>query len=168
MELDDLPLLENVTLLQVPVSNLIIPSFVPFTVSTGQCCMPPKSLLRKVYHPYKDLVGRCCCESGGWCNNLPCSGWKRLVSWKVQGHGSVDGSSQLGRSCCGTSEEPCNQLGSPCGQHTPTCAPCSGSPELWLVGVGEGGWRGSSIGLGGCIWDGLFWELHSQVDHVVV
>ena len=57
MELDDLPLLENVTPLQVPVPNLIVPGFVPFAVSTGQCCMPLKSLLRKVYHPYKDLVG---------------------------------------------------------------------------------------------------------------
>ena len=57
MELDDLPLLENVTPLQVLVPNLIIPGFVPFAISTSQHCVPPKSLLRKVYHPYKDSVG---------------------------------------------------------------------------------------------------------------
>ena len=57
MELDDLPPLENVTPLQVPVPNLIVPSFVPFAISTSQSCVPLKSLLRKVYHPYKDPVG---------------------------------------------------------------------------------------------------------------
>ena len=112
MELDDLPLLENVTLLQVLISNPFIPSFVPFAVSSGQHCIPPKSLLRKVYHPYKDPVGQCCCEPGGWCTDLPCSGWKRLVPQKVQGCSLTNGSSRSGRSCCGTSEEPCNQLGS--------------------------------------------------------
>ena len=55
MELNDLPLLENITPLLVPVPS--IPGIVPFAVSTGQCCVPPKSLLRKVYHPYKDPVG---------------------------------------------------------------------------------------------------------------
>ena len=45
MELDDLPSLENITLIQVPAPNPIIPRFIPFTVSTGQRCIPPKSLL---------------------------------------------------------------------------------------------------------------------------
>ena len=53
MEINDLPLLENVSLLPAPA----IPSFVPFAISTGQRCVPPKSLLWKVYHPYKDPVG---------------------------------------------------------------------------------------------------------------
>ena len=57
MELDDLPLLENITPLQVLVPNPLIPSFIPFAMSTGQCCVPPKSLLWKVYHPYKEPVG---------------------------------------------------------------------------------------------------------------
>ena len=83
MELDDLPLLENVTPLQVLVPNLIIPGFVPFAVSTGQCCVPPKSLLQKVYHPYKEPVGQCRCEPGGWCTELPCSSRKRLIPQKV-------------------------------------------------------------------------------------
>ena len=74
LEMDNLPLLENTSLLPVPAP--VFPSFVPFTVSTSQRCVPPKSLLRKVYHPYKDPVGRCRCEPGGWCNNLPCSGQK--------------------------------------------------------------------------------------------
>ena len=72
LEMSDLPLLENVTLVLVPAP--VIPGFIPFAVSTGQHCVPPKSLLRKVYHPYKDPVGRCCCEPGGWCHKLPCSG----------------------------------------------------------------------------------------------
>ena len=55
MEMNNLPLLENTSLL--PVLAPVLPSFVPFTVSTGQCCVPPKSLLRKVYHPYQDPVG---------------------------------------------------------------------------------------------------------------
>ena len=55
LELDDLPPLENITLLPVLVPT--ISGFVPFTVSTSQHCVLPKSLLRKVYHPYKDPVG---------------------------------------------------------------------------------------------------------------
>ena len=55
MEMSNLPLLKNVSLL--PVLAPVIPGFVPFAVSTGQHCIPPKSLLRKVYHPYKDPVG---------------------------------------------------------------------------------------------------------------
>ena len=74
LEMNDLPLLENT--LPLPVLAPVFPSFVPFTVSTSQHCVPPKSLLRKVYHPYKDPVGRCCCEPGGWCDDLPCSGRK--------------------------------------------------------------------------------------------
>ena len=79
--MDDLPPAENTSL--VPVLAPVFPGFVPFTVSTGQCCILPKSLVRKVYHPYKDPVGRCCCEPGGWCNNLPCSGRKRRVPRKI-------------------------------------------------------------------------------------
>ena len=55
MEMNDLPLLENISLLPVPAP--MIPGFIPFTMSTGQHCIPPKSLLQKVYHPYKDPVG---------------------------------------------------------------------------------------------------------------
>ena len=163
MELDDLPPLENVTLIWVPVPNPVIPSFIPFAVSIGQHCIPPKSLLRKVSHPYQDPVGWCHCEPGGWCSELPCSSWKRLILWKVQGCGSTNGSLRLGRSCCNTSDKPCDQSGFLYGQRTPTCTLCSGSPELWLVGSREGRRRGSSTGLGGWIRDGLFWGLCSQV-----
>ena len=55
MEIYDMPLLENFSPLLV--SALVIPGFVPFSVSTSQCCIPPKSLLKKVYHPYKDSIG---------------------------------------------------------------------------------------------------------------
>ena len=55
LEMNDLPLVENSSL--VLVLAPVFPGFVPFTVSTGQCCVLPKSLLRKVYHPYKDPVG---------------------------------------------------------------------------------------------------------------
>ena len=55
LEMNDLPPLENTSLLLVPAP--VFPGFVPFAVSTSQCCVPPKSLLRKVYHPYKDPVG---------------------------------------------------------------------------------------------------------------
>ena len=57
MELDNLPLLENVMPLPVLVPNPIIPGFVPFAISTSQHCVPSKSLLRKVYHPYNDPIG---------------------------------------------------------------------------------------------------------------
>ena len=73
MEMSNLPPLENASLLPVPAP--VIPGFVPFAMSTGQNCVPPKSLLRKVWHPYQDSIGQCCCEPGGWCNNLPCAGW---------------------------------------------------------------------------------------------
>ena len=43
MEMNDLPLLENVS--PLPVLAPVIPGFVPFAVSTGQHCVPPKSLL---------------------------------------------------------------------------------------------------------------------------
>ena len=74
LEMDDLPPVENSSLLPVPAP--VFPGFIPFTVSTGQHCVPLKSLLGKTYHPYKDPVGQCHCEPGGWCNDLPCSGWK--------------------------------------------------------------------------------------------
>ena len=54
MEMNDLPL-ENVSLLLVPAP--VVPGFIPFAVSSSQCCVPPKSLLRKVWHPYQDSVG---------------------------------------------------------------------------------------------------------------
>ena len=72
--MDDLPPAENTSPLPVPAP--IFPGIIPFAMSTGQCCVPPKHLVRKVYHPYKDPVGRCRCEPGGWCDNLPCSGRK--------------------------------------------------------------------------------------------
>ena len=55
LKMDNLPPAENTSLLPVPVPVFL--GFVPFTVSTGQHCVPPKSLLSKVYHPYKDSVG---------------------------------------------------------------------------------------------------------------
>ena len=126
--MDNLPPGENTSPLPLPAPMFL--EFVPFAVSTGQRCVPPKSLVRKVYHPYKDPVGRCHCEPGGWCDDLPCSSQKRHVSRKVRGRGSSHGSGQSGRSCCGTSEEPGNYQRSSCSGHTPTCAPCPGSPEL--------------------------------------
>ena len=86
LEMDNLPPVENSSL--VPVPAPVFPGIIPFAVSTGQRCVPPKSLLRKVYHPYKDPVGQCCCKPGGWCNDLPCSGWKQ--------RSSSHGGSQLG------------------------------------------------------------------------
>ena len=74
LEMDDPPSTENSS--PLPVLAPVLPDFIPFSMSTGQHCVPPKSLLRKVYHPYKDPVGQCHCEPGGWCNNLPCSGRK--------------------------------------------------------------------------------------------
>ena len=53
--MNDLPPLENTSPLPIPAPVFL--GFVPFAVSTGQHCVPPKSLLRKVYHPYKDPVG---------------------------------------------------------------------------------------------------------------
>ena len=55
MEIDEMPPLENVSLLPVPAP--VVPGFIPFAVSTSQRCVPPKSLLRKVWHPYQDSVG---------------------------------------------------------------------------------------------------------------
>ena len=92
--MDDLPLVENTSLVPVPVP--VFPGFVPFAVSTGQHCVPPKSLVRKVYHPYKDPVGRCHYEPGGWYDNLPCSGQKRRILHKIRGCGSSHGGSRLG------------------------------------------------------------------------
>ena len=74
LEMNDLPPAENSSLL--PVLAPVFPGIIPFTISTSQRCVLPKSLLRKVYHLYKDPVGRCHCEPGGWCDNLPCSSWK--------------------------------------------------------------------------------------------
>ena len=55
MEMNNLPPLENTSPLLVLAP--VFPSFVPFVISTSQHCVPLKSLLRKVYHPYKDPVG---------------------------------------------------------------------------------------------------------------
>ena len=126
--MDNLPPAENTSPLLVPAP--IFPGIVPFAVSTGQRCVPPKHLVQKVYHPYKDPVGQCCCEPGGWCDDLPCSGRKQRVSRKIRGRGSSHGGSWSGRSCCGSSEEPFDDLKSSCGGRTPTRAPCLGSPEL--------------------------------------
>ena len=126
--MDDLPPAENTSPLPVPAP--IFPGIIPFAVSTGQRCVPPKHLVRKVYHPYKDPVGRCCCQSGGWCDDLPCSGWKRHVSRKIRGCGLLNGGSWLGGSCCGTSEEPVDHQEYSRNGRTPTRAPSSGSPEL--------------------------------------
>ena len=128
LEMDDLPPVENSSLL--PVLAPVFPGFVPFAVSTGQHCVPLKSLVRKVYHPYKDPVGRCRCEPGGWCDNLPCSGRKQHVPCKVRGRGSSHGGSRSGQSCCGSSEEPFDHQKPLCGGRTPTRALCPGSPEL--------------------------------------
>ena len=128
LEMNDLLLAKNSSLL--PVLAPVFLGFVPFAVSTSQCCVPPKSLLRKVYHPYKDPVGRCRCELGGWCNDLPCSSRKQRVPRKIRGRSLSHGGSQSGRSCCGSSEEPFNDQEPSCGGRTPTRAPCLGSPEL--------------------------------------
>ena len=128
LEMDDLPPIKNAS--PVPVPAPVFPGIIPFAMSTGQCCVLPKSLLRKVYHPYKDPVGQCRCEPGGWCDDLPCSSRKRCISHKVRGRSSSHGGSQSGRSCCGSSEEPFDDLKSSCSGHTPTHAPCLGSPEL--------------------------------------
>ena len=79
--MDDLPPAKNTS--PLPVLAPVFPEFVPFAVSTSQCCILPKHLIKKVYHPYKDPVGQCCCEPGGWCNDLPCSGRKRRISRKI-------------------------------------------------------------------------------------
>ena len=81
MEMSDLPPLKNISLLPVPA--LAITSFVPFAVSSGQCCVPPKALLQKVYHPYKDPVGQCHYEPGGWCHKLPCSSQVQRIPRKI-------------------------------------------------------------------------------------
>ena len=128
LEMNDLPPAENSSLL--PVLAPVFLGIIPFTVSTSQHCVLPKSLLRKVYHPYKDPVGQCRCEPGGWCDNLPCSGWKQRVSRKVRGRSSSHGGSWSAQSCCGSSEEPFNNPKSSCGGRTPTHAPCPGSLEL--------------------------------------
>ena len=53
--MDDLPPVGNTSPLLVPAPVFL--EFVPFAVSTGQRCVPPKHLVRKVYHPYNNPVG---------------------------------------------------------------------------------------------------------------
>ena len=108
LEINNLPPVENTSPLPVPAP--VFPGIIPFAISTSQRCVPLKILLRKVYHPYKDPVGQCRCEPGGWCNDLPCSSQKRRVSCQVRGRSSSYGGSQLGQSCCGSSEEPTRSL----------------------------------------------------------
>ena len=55
MEMNDLPLLKNVS--PLPVLAPVVPSFIPFAMSTSQHCIPPKILLRKVLHPYQNSIG---------------------------------------------------------------------------------------------------------------
>ena len=126
--MDDLPPVENTS--PLPVLAPVFLGIIPFAVSISQHCVLPKHLVRKVYHPYKDPVGRCRCQPGGWCDDLPCSSRKRHVPRKIRGRGSSNGGSQLGGSCCGTSEEPVNHQEHSRGGHTPTHAPSSGSLEL--------------------------------------
>ena len=126
--MDNLPPAKNTSPLPVPA--LIFPGIIPFTMSTGQRCVPPKSLVQKVYHPYKDPVGQCRCQPGGWCDILPCSGRKQRVSCKVRGCSLSNGGNRLGGSCCGTSEEPVDHQEHLCDGHASTHAPSSGSLEL--------------------------------------
>ena len=53
--MDDLPPAKNTSPLLVPAP--VFPGIIPFAMSTGQRCVPPKHLVKKVYHPYKDPVG---------------------------------------------------------------------------------------------------------------
>ena len=53
--MDDLPPAENTSPLPVPAP--VFPGIIPFAISASQCCVPPKHLIRKVYHPYQDPVG---------------------------------------------------------------------------------------------------------------
>ena len=46
LEMNELPPLENTS--PLPVLAPVVPSFVPFAISTSQHCVPPKSLLRRV------------------------------------------------------------------------------------------------------------------------
>ena len=55
LEMNNFPPVKNSSPLLILA--LVFPGFVPFAVSIGQHCVLPKSLLQKVYHPYKDLVG---------------------------------------------------------------------------------------------------------------
>ena len=165
LEMNDLPLLKNTS--PLPVLAPVISGFVPFAVSTSQHCIPPKSFLRKVWHPYWDSVGQCCCEPGGWCNDLPCAGWVWCIPHNIWGCSSLDGGCWSGRSCCGTDKEPCDQQGALCSGCTPTHTLCPGSLELCTVGAREDGWEGSSTRLG---WGGgnrLFQDVGSEVDWVV-
>ena len=126
--MDDLPPAKNSSL--VLVLAPVFPGVIPFAVSTGQHCVPPKSLVRKVYHPYKDPVGRCRCKPGGWYDDLPCSSWKQHIPHKIRGCSSSHGGSWSGRSCCGSSKEPFDHQERSCSGCTPTCALSPGSLEL--------------------------------------
>ena len=53
--MDDLSPAKNTSPLLVLAP--VFPGIIPFAMSTSQCCVPPKHLVRKVYHPYKDPVG---------------------------------------------------------------------------------------------------------------
>ena len=62
LEMDNIPPAENTSPLPIPAPVFL--GIILFSVSTGQRCVPPKSLLQKVYHPYKDPVGQCHCHWG--------------------------------------------------------------------------------------------------------
>ena len=49
LELADLPPLENVIPILIQAST--IPGFVPFAISTSQCCVPSKGLPHRAFHP---------------------------------------------------------------------------------------------------------------------
>ena len=53
--MDDLPPAENTSPLPIPAPVFL--GIIPFAVSTGQRCVPPKHLVRKVYHPYNNPIG---------------------------------------------------------------------------------------------------------------
>ena len=86
LKLADLPPLEN--MMPIPIQALTILGFIPFAMSTGQHCVPSKRLPHGVFHPYHNSIRQCHCEPGGWCNNLPCAGWKQQVLnfkwWKAE------------------------------------------------------------------------------------
>ena len=53
--MDDLPPAENTS--PLPILAPVFLGIIPFAMSTGQRCVPPKHLVRKVYHPYNNPIG---------------------------------------------------------------------------------------------------------------
>ena len=54
LELNNLPPLENSK--PIPIQAPTIPRFVPFAMSTSQCCIPSKGLPCGTYHPYHNSI----------------------------------------------------------------------------------------------------------------